>query len=76
MSKRVSYDTVMVDTILVDPHAVFNFPHDFASQIKAHEQRTNKSAANASAGTSTTSNNQAFYDIDDLSLIPFDRVDF
>lgn len=89
MSKRVScYDNkvnvnvvtlVPPGTVMVDPRAVFNFPPDFAAQLEAHEQRFVKSqchVTHSSGGTSLTSNtNQAFYDIDDLSLIPFDSVD-
>ena len=89
MSKRVSsYENnavhvnvsapVAPGTVMVDPRAVFNFPPNFAAQLEAHEQRVVKSqshTAHSSGGTSLTSHNQAFYDIDDLSLIPFDSVD-
>ena len=83
MSKRVSYEysnNIMIPpgTVMVDPRAVFNFPPDFAAQLEAHERETKKNRAQASSGsggTSLTSHNQAFYDIDDLSLIPFDSVE-
>jgi len=89
MAERVSYappelsmpEPLGSGVILVDPHAVFNFPENFASQIKAHEKER-AAARNISASESTitsfaecaNSSIQAFYDIDDLSLIPFDTV--
>ena len=73
MAQRVSFDN-----LLVDPNTVFNFPPDFASQIKAHERRTSMCSVTTTASTKggTNSGAQSFYDIDDLSLIPFDSVDF
>jgi hypothetical protein len=84
MAKRVSYET------LVDPAAVFNFPKNFAAQIRDHEQtRTNIFTASPFMGAHTIQEQvdaraQAratkvedlkFFDIDDLALIPFDSVD-
>lgn len=78
MSKRISYGSAMQPPrtlssgpfLLVDPKAVFNFPKNFAAQIKDND------LSSGGFESSLTGTNQAFYDIDDLSLIPFDSVDF
>jgi hypothetical protein len=75
MAKRVS-----VDHLLVDPHAVFNFPPNFAAQIEAHDKKIQCTRAKSQGKAQVKQFDmdlqmQAFYDIDDLSLIPFDRLE-
>jgi hypothetical protein len=75
MAKRVS-----VDHLLVDPHAVLNFPSNFAAQIEAHDKKSKATRAKAQDKAQMKQSDldfptQAFYDIDDLSLVPFDRLE-
>ena len=85
MAERSSYEN------LVDPAAVFNFPKNFAAQIRDHEKQTKKQhfygAHSLSSGKTIQEKVEArsqarakidelkFFDIDDLALIPFDSVD-
>jgi len=64
MAQRVDFG----DVLLVDPNTMVVFPPDFASQIKAHERRTSTCSSPNSPSAVT------FYDIDDLSPIPFDNI--